>query len=122
MRLIIQPDYENVSRWAACYVAARINEFNPSADKPFVLGLPASRLNAAFPSEETVLIQGIIDVFFVEEDGLVLLDYKTDSVDSMQELWNRYETQLDYYQEALQKLMDKPVKERILYSFHLEKY
>lgn len=40
MRLIIQPDYENVSRWAANYVAARINEFNPTADKPFVLGLP----------------------------------------------------------------------------------
>ena len=40
MRLIIQPDYENVSRWAANYVAARINEFNPTAGKPFVLGLP----------------------------------------------------------------------------------
>ena len=39
MRLIIQPDYENVSRWAANYVAARINEFNPTAGKPFVLGL-----------------------------------------------------------------------------------
>lgn len=69
-----------------------------------------------------MLIQGIIDVFFVEEDGLVLLDYKTDSVRSMEELWNRYETQLDYYQEALQKLMEKPVKERVLYSFSLERY
>ena len=91
-------------------------------EQPFVLGIDAGRLNPELPSEETVLIQGIIDVFFEEEDGLVLLDYKTDSVDSMEELWNRYETQLDYYQEALQKLMDKPVKERILYSFHLGKY
>ena len=40
MRLIIQPDYENVSRWAANYVAARINEFNPTAGRPFILGLP----------------------------------------------------------------------------------
>ena len=91
-------------------------------EQPFVLGIDAGRLNPELPSEETVLIQGIIDVFFVEDDGLVLLDYKTDSVDSMEELWNRYETQLDYYQEALQKLMGKPVKERILYSFHLGKY
>ena len=40
----------------------------------------------------------------------------------MTELWNRYETQLDYYQEAIQKLFGKNVKERILYSFHLETY
>ena len=91
-------------------------------EQPFVLGIDAGRLNADLPQTETVLIQGIIDVFFVEEDGMVLLDYKTDSVDTMEELWNRYETQLDYYQEALQKLMGLPVKERILYSFHLEKY
>ena len=91
-------------------------------EQPFVLGIDADRLSNNLPAGETVLIQGIIDVFFVEEDGLVLLDYKTDSVDTMEELWNRYETQLDYYQEALQKLMGQPVKERILYSFHLETY
>ncbi len=91
-------------------------------EQPFVLGIDARRLKSDFPSTETVLIQGIIDVFFEEEDGLVLLDYKTDSVSSMKELWNRYETQLDYYQEAIQKIYGKQVKERVLYSFHLEKY
>lgn len=40
MRLIIQPDYQNVSLWAANYVAASINKANPTPDKPFVLGLP----------------------------------------------------------------------------------
>ena len=40
----------------------------------------------------------------------------------MAELWNRYETQLDYYQEALEKIYGKPVKERVLYSFHLGRY
>ena len=91
-------------------------------EQPFVMGIGADRLGQEFPGTETVLIQGIIDVFFVEEDGLVLLDYKTDSVRSMEELWNRYETQLDYYQEALQKLTGQPVKERVLYSFSLERY
>lgn len=90
-------------------------------EQPFVMGLPASRIGKDFPDSESVLIQGIIDVFFEEEEGLVLLDYKTDAVSSMEELWNRYETQLDYYSEALRKLMGKPVKERILYSFHLER-
>ena len=40
MRLIIEPDYENVSKWVANYVAAQINKANPSPNKPFVLGLP----------------------------------------------------------------------------------
>lgn len=40
MRLIIEPDYENVSEWAANYVMARINKANPTPEKPFVLGLP----------------------------------------------------------------------------------
>jgi len=40
MRLIIQPDYENVSKWAASYIAAKINKANPSEKNPFVLGLP----------------------------------------------------------------------------------
>ena len=40
MRLIIEPDYENVSKWAARFVAKRINDARPTADKPFVLGCP----------------------------------------------------------------------------------
>ena len=40
MRLIIQPNYENVSKWTANYVAAKINRANPNEEKPFVLGLP----------------------------------------------------------------------------------
>ncbi len=40
MRLIIQPDYEMLSQWAANYVARRINEANPTEQDPFVLGLP----------------------------------------------------------------------------------
>lgn len=90
-------------------------------EQPFVLGIDASRLSEEFPPEEKVLIQGIIDVFFVEDKKIVLLDYKTDVIRSMKDLWNRYEVQLTYYEEALTKLMKMPVKEKILYSFHLEK-
>ncbi|MBR4082723.1 MAG: helicase-exonuclease AddAB subunit AddA [Lachnospiraceae bacterium] len=90
-------------------------------EQPFVLGISADRLNPDFPSEEKVLIQGIIDAFFVENGEIVLLDYKTDRVSTDKELWDRYETQLDHYKEALTKLMQMPVKERILYSFSLER-
>ncbi|MBR6639384.1 MAG: glucosamine-6-phosphate deaminase, partial [Muribaculaceae bacterium] len=40
MRLIIEPNYDEVSRWAANYVAAQINAANPTPEKPFVLGCP----------------------------------------------------------------------------------
>ena len=88
-------------------------------EQPFVLSLSAKRVNPDFPEEERVLIQGIIDAYFVEEDGIVLLDYKTDSVEKGDDLVARYKTQLDYYQEAIERLTGKKVKERILYSFHL---
>jgi glucosamine-6-phosphate deaminase len=40
MRVIIQPDYDLVSRWAGNYVAKKIRDFKPTEKKPFVLGLP----------------------------------------------------------------------------------
>lgn len=91
-------------------------------EQPFVLGIDAKRLDQDLPEGEKVLIQGIIDVFFIENGEIVLLDYKTDVIDSLQALWNRYSVQIQYYEEALTKLMQMPVKERILYSFYLEKY
>ena len=39
MRVIIEPNYEKMSQWAANHIAKRINEFNPTEEKPFVLGL-----------------------------------------------------------------------------------
>jgi len=40
VRLIIQPDYQNAAKWAANYVASKINKANPTPEKPFILGLP----------------------------------------------------------------------------------
>ncbi len=100
-------------------VAARKGELYK--ERPFVLGLAANRLNPDFPEEEMVLVQGIIDAYFVEDGHIVLLDYKTDAVKTDKELVTRYRTQLDYYEEALARLTGKPVSERLLYSFALEK-
>jgi len=40
MRLIIEPDYSGISEWVANYIAAKIRNFIPGADRPFLLGLP----------------------------------------------------------------------------------
>ena len=88
-------------------------------EQPFVLGVDASEIYPADQPGETILVQGIIDVFFEETDGLVVLDYKTDRVKSGQELKDKYRAQLDYYARALEQLLEKPVKEKIIYSFTL---
>ena len=88
-------------------------------EQPFVLGIAADRVKPQFPHEEQVLIQGIIDAFFEEGDDLILMDYKTDAVKTGEELVKRYHTQMEYYTEALERIVGKKVKERIIYSFAL---
>lgn len=74
--------------------------------------------------EDLTLIQGIIDVFWIEDDGITVLDYKTDRVDTVQELIDRYATQLKLYADALERVFATrklKVKEILIYSFRLEK-
>lgn len=73
--------------------------------------------------EDLTLIQGIIDVFWIEKDGIVLLDYKTDRVQQAKELIDRYTTQLKLYADALERVFAArklKVKEILIYSFSLE--
>lgn len=73
--------------------------------------------------EDLTLIQGIIDVFWIEKDGIVLLDYKTDRVQQAKELIDRYATQLKLYADALERVFAArklKVKEILIYSFSLE--
>ena len=89
-------------------------------EKPFVMSVPANLVWEESRPEEEVLIQGIIDVFWEEADGIVLLDYKTDYVDNAQELVHRYKKQLELYADALSRFSgEKPVKEILIYSFAL---
>ncbi len=93
--------------------ASRCGKFH--AEQPFVLALDEKDI-------DSVLIQGIIDVYFEEEEEeLVLLDYKTDRVNQAKELVERYKAQLDYYALALERLTGKKVKQKIIYSFTLQK-
>ncbi len=86
-------------------------------ERPFVMGRPANELG--MPGDELVLVQGIIDVFWKEDDGIVLLDYKTDAVRTEKELVDRYRTQLELYQKAVEQALHEPVKEVLIYSFAL---
>ena len=68
---------------------------------------------------EKVILQGIIDAFIMEEEGIILVDYKTDRVKDGEDLRNRYQKQIDLYSKALEQILGKKVKRRVLYSFSL---
>lgn len=93
-------------------------------ERQFIIGIPAyevlTDLDIPKDPEELLMIQGIIDMYFEEEDGLVLVDYKTDAVKSAKELIDHYELQLDLYARALEQTTGKKVKEKWIYSFALE--
>ncbi|MBB6217673.1 ATP-dependent helicase/nuclease subunit A [Anaerosolibacter carboniphilus] len=73
--------------------------------------------------KENLLIQGVIDCYFEEEDGIVLVDYKTDYMgqDNVEEIVTQYRVQIDLYRDALEAILNKKVKEAYLYLFHLDK-
>lgn len=89
-------------------------------EQPFVLGVDAKEIYPEGTSGEVILIQGIIDVYFEEDGELVVLDYKTDQVQRAKDLKEKYHAQLEYYAEALELLLGKRVKEKIIYSFTLK--
>lgn len=106
-----------IEQFISSDVAARMAQADKRGDlykeKPFVMDY------------EGVLVQGIIDVFWLENDKIVLLDYKTDRVNAAKELIDRYRTQLKLYADALGRIFSTDGKsiqadERLIYSFRLQ--
>ncbi|MEN8078902.1 helicase-exonuclease AddAB subunit AddA [Clostridioides difficile] len=98
-----------------------------SRELPFFTELSSVEYNPELSEkvylDEKIRLQGIIDCFFEEEDGIVLLDYKTDYVEegNIDEIIERYRSQLKYYKDALEKITEKKVKESYLYLFGIDR-
>lgn len=84
-------------------------------EQPFVLGV--------YEEEDLRMIQGVIDVFFEEENEIILIDYKTDyvKVGDEERLLKKYGVQLGYYKQAIEDILHKKVKEVYIYSLTLGK-
>ncbi|MEG1415241.1 MAG: helicase-exonuclease AddAB subunit AddA [Clostridium sp.] len=95
-----------------------MNSNNIMREAPFHVKIPVSDIYSEYSNvNETIDIQGIIDCFFEEEDGLVLVDYKTDYVtdDNISSIKEKYRVQIDLYARALEMQTGKRVKEKYLY-------
>ncbi|MGE7601986.1 helicase-exonuclease AddAB subunit AddA [Peribacillus sp. NPDC097675] len=94
---------------------------------PFTMSLPAKEAYSDWKmGEEEILIQGVIDCIFEDEQGLVLLDYKTDTITgrfasgyegAKEILADRYRMQLELYTRAVEGIMNKKVTSRYLFFF-----
>lgn len=73
---------------------------------------------------EKVLLQGVVDCALIEDDGIIVIDFKTDhmSPKNVDEVVSRYRLQVMTYADAMERIYEKPVKEKYLYFFALNKY
>ncbi len=113
--------YVDVTRFEAFFESSLgkryINSDNVFKEKAFVLKKKLEQTG-----DDDILIQGIIDCYFEEEDGIVLLDYKTDYLYGDEELLvERYKKQLELYKEAIEVITSKPVIASYIYSFYKNK-
>ena len=92
-------------------------------ERQFVTGIPFSDMDKEAKTDDFVVVQGIIDVYFEEEDIIILVEYKTERVREGEEdiLIRRYRAQMESYQQALEKITGKCVKEIYIYSVTLPK-
>jgi len=88
-------------------------------EKPFYINIKAKEIYGE-DTEEEILVQGIIDLYYItNNDKLILVDYKTDRVNTKEELIEKYKIQLEIYKEALEKALDRKVDKIYIYSVHL---
>lgn len=89
-------------------------------EQQFVMSVPYSEIEKEYNGDEEILVQGIIDAYFVEDGRIVIVDYKTDRANDAKELIDRYQVQLDFYEKAVNKTNENKVKEKVIYAFALK--
>ena len=92
-------------------------------EQPFYISLTADQVYGN-GVDDNILVQGIIDLYFINQDGeVVLVDYKTDYVEKGKEseLVEKYSKQLEIYKKALEQALGKCVNKCYIYSVYLEK-
>ena len=110
---------EWIQKFLQSDIAARIRASGRVLkETPFCLSIPAAEIGCE-GARESVIVQGVIDLCFLEDNEWVILDYKTDRVndEAAIEAAKKYQKQLDLYERALASITGIPVKEKLVYFF-----
>lgn len=118
-------DIEKITEFFRSPLGTRlIMSGNAKREVPFYMQIKGNEVYRDLPGEnydgEKIILQGIIDCYFEEDDGLVLIDYKTDYVPegNTDKIKDKYRLQIEYYTKALESITGKKVKERYIYLFY----
>ena len=91
-------------------------------EEPFYINIPAQKIYDGAEENEMILVQGIIDLYYINKDGkLILVDYKTDHVPDgdINKLNEKYKVQLDLYKEALENAIGKRIDKAMIWALNL---
>ena len=123
-RFIITRYLDKIEAFYNSKIGIRLRKSNfIKREVPFVLKKKASEMINNLDECDDILIQGIIDCYFYEGDDVVIIDYKTDTINDSQieDIKSKYRGQIALYKEALEKIEKKNVKEAYLYLMSLGK-
>ena len=113
---------EKILRFLQSDTMRRLNTLGTcNKEQRFLFTLPARKVIDT-DSEEPIIIQGVIDCWYIENGKAVIVDYKTDSVKDAAELVRRYEVQLKMYEKALSVLNGITTAHKYIYSFALSEF
>ncbi len=115
-------DVNKIKRFLDSNLASRIrNSKALEKEKPFYSYIKAKDIYN-LESDENIVVQGVIDLYFIEKNGnIVLVDYKTDYTENEENLKNEYKVQLDIYKSALENTLNVRIDEVYIYSIFLDK-
>lgn len=118
-------DYPKLNNFLSSLLIERvINSEKFFREYQFTVKIDASEYNPEFKKEldnERIILQGAVDLIFIENGEAVIVDYKTDRVKELSKLIELYKKQLELYKYAVEKCCDYKVKELIIHSVHLNK-
>jgi len=116
-------DIAALNRFLASPLAEEIRKAkHVEREFPFTLLIGAEELTGQAAVGDQILLQGVVDCFFETEEGITVVDFKTDRMRSREELAQRaqhYRTQLETYSRALERVLEKPVTRSVLYFLHV---
>lgn len=118
-------DISAVQKFFDNEIYARITKSrNMQREMRFLTEIPVFELDNTVPEtirNEKVIVQGSVDCVFIENDELVILDFKTDRIKTAEDLTAAYSEQLNIYAKACAKIFELPIKQLLIYSFALSK-
>jgi ATP-dependent helicase/nuclease subunit A len=111
----------------ACFFATALGQQlqggNVVREFKFSLLMPADAHGEGLEAEQ-ILLQGVVDCALLEDDGITIIDFKTDHVteDSLPHKLAQYAPQVQIYAQAMQRIYQKPIKQRLLYFFSIGRF